>query len=393
MESKKQLAQLFIGTALAAATLWDFRVHDVRLFDGVALAGLVAFFILCPEPFHGFLQRRRAFWLLFAIIALYAIIGLVLHQHRSSIAILVLAAAGFILAGRCDWLNSGRIFQWLLAIHIGFFLFQFVMFYGFGKVINYHAIIGIQNRIDAGVTHIRPAGLFQEPNSYCANLFVLGTIVVLRSSSWALILLAAATMILSESIWGIGAGAVLFVLDAIFRAQSPRRLIIRTAAFFIGTLLVLNAYLWITKEPYLRVPFLYVRILEGFNNASLQARYFGNCTSDKQPAMTYAWKAEKSLALVFGEGLSTQYFQECLPDNGIAFLFKSLGLVGFAALLGGLLLSLTGLPFGAKTYAVIALGFSFTTYPLATYMIFWVWLPAILGLLRLRHEKSLPQIA
>jgi hypothetical protein len=77
-----------------------------------------------------------------------------------------------------------------------------------------------------------------------------------------------------------------------------------------------------------------------------------------------------------------------LPANGLAFLIKSLGVIGSALILAGLFLALQGLPATAKAYAFLAIGFSFTTYPVVTYLIFWIWLPAIIGLLRLQYKLA-----
>lgn len=385
---RERLANASLAIALGTATLWDYRLFDLRIFDGVALASLLGFLLLTFEPLDGFLRRRRDFWLLFTTIVAYAALGFALHGHRSSLAIIALGVIGFILIGRRDWLAATRLFQWLLIAHIVFFLIQFLTFYLFKMTIDFQTVVGAQSRVDARVYQIRAAGLFQEPNSYCLNVFVLGTMIILQRAGRLFVLAAAATMALSESIWGVGAAFVLLLLDAIFRCRSPWQMATRLFAFALAIAVVFNAYLWLTKRPGEALPYFYTRVLSITNDESTDARYLrNNCSSTEQAAMTKVPPKSRPPSWVFGEGLSTHFFMGCMPTNGVAFLLKSLGIIGSIALLIGFALALRGLPVGAKLYAAIAIGFSFTTYPLVTYVIFWLWLPAIIALLHLRNSE------
>lgn len=56
--------------------------------------------------------------------------------------------------------------------------------------------------------------------------------------------------------------------------------------------------------------------------------------------------------------------------------------------MAGLLLALRRVTFDKRLYALVAIGFSFSTYPLATYLIFWIWLPALIGLLHLHQTQE-----
>ena len=93
--------------AAAAATLWDFKLFDLRLFDALAVACLGVHLVLLPEPRTGFMARRRNYWLLFSVIIFYAALGYVLHAHRSSSAIAAPAAMCFVLIRLS--LETGRI--------------------------------------------------------------------------------------------------------------------------------------------------------------------------------------------------------------------------------------------------------------------------------------------
>ena len=90
------------------------------------------------------------------------------------------------------------------------------------------------------------------------------------------------------------------------------------------------------------------------------------------------------IARITGEGLSTKYFFEGLPANGIHFLFKSLGVVGLILLSAGLAVALRGLPWVEKFFVAGSIAFAFTTYPIATYLIFWIWLSSLFVFVRHR---------
>ncbi len=384
----QRIANALLIVALAAATLWDYRLFDVRVFDGVALLCLVGWLALAPESRSGFLSRRRRYWLLFSTMVVYALLGYALHGHRSSLAILALATIGFLLIGRRDWLRAIGPSLWILVgIHVAFFLVQFVVFYGFRYEIDYQTVLGNASRIMLSPNHMRAAGLFQEPNSYCLNIFILGTIVALQRSNPILILAAACTMAISESIWGVSAAFMLLLLYAICRFRSPRQMIVGLVTLSIATAAVFNAYLWLTKQPEESLPFFYTRALNVPSDPSTLARYMRTtCSAVGKVESADIPQTVRSLQWIFGEGLSTHFFTECLSANGIAFLVKSLGGVGLLALLAGFFRALQGLPASAKIHAFLAIGFSFTTYPVVTYLIFWIWLAAIFGLLRQRNS-------
>ncbi len=101
---RQRIANTLLAIALAAATLWDYRLFGLRIFDGLALVCLTGFFFVNFEPLNGFFQRRRDYWLMFGTIVAYAALGFILYGHRSSLAIIILGIGGFILIGRRDWL-------------------------------------------------------------------------------------------------------------------------------------------------------------------------------------------------------------------------------------------------------------------------------------------------
>lgn len=388
---KKTIANASLLAAIAAATVWDFRLLEIRVFDGIAVLLFGIWLILAPEPIKGFFERRRRYWFLFATIGIYCIAGFLLHEHRSSLAILALAMVGLVLVGRTDWLKTAGPVLWVLVgVHAFFFAIQFIGFYCFGLVIDYQSIIGSEARILRAPTHMRVAGLFQEPNSYCLNLFFIASIAILWRPSRIGTFVAALTMFISESLWGIGAATLLLFLNEMRLHPSPRKIALSFGTVFVMVAIIFNGYLWITKNPTESIPFSYGRVIDILKDASLRERYLRNTCPYNDSHVISGPLTTRLMQNTFGNGLSTHYFTECLPANGFALLFKSFGVVGLAMLLAGLWFALRPLSVGSKLYAFLALGFAFTSYPLITYVIFWIWLPMLIRLLRLANEESVP---
>ena len=383
------IAKLSLQMAIACATLWDYRLFDLRLFDGAAVLLLGLCLIMTPKRSERFFAERRSYWLLFLTIAVYAIVGFILHQHKSSLAILGLTAIGFIFVGRTDWLRIiGPVLWLLICVHMIFFAVQFIGFYGFGQVIDFQTIIGATSRIMRAPSQMRASGLFQEANSYCLNLFVLTSAAILRRPSRILTACAALTMILSESLWGLGAALLLLFLCEWRLQRSLRRLLLTLTVSALTIGVIFNGFLWLSKSSYENVPFFYARLATIVSDLSLQERYIQNsCERGGQADAASDPSGTRIAPLIAGAGLSTGFFQDCLPANGISFLIKSLGPIGLAALVLGFAIAFRGLSSSAKIYATVAIGFSFTTYPLLTYLIFWLWLAAVLGLLRLSETE------
>jgi hypothetical protein len=236
---------------------------------------------------------------------------------------------------------------------------------------------------------MRAAGLFQEPNSYCLNLFIVTSIAILFRPNRYLTFLASVTMFFSESLWGIGAAVTLIFLNELQIHNSLRSFLKYFATGLVAVTIAFNCYLWISKSPNDRIPFTYQRISQLLGDTSLRERYLQNsCSVPLQEQQKEESTGQRYLHFLVGEGLSTHHFTQCLPANGFALLFKSFGAVGILAILAAFTIALRGLTARDKLYAWIAVCLSFTSYPLVTYVIFWMWLPAIIELLRMRTEKT-----
>jgi hypothetical protein len=386
--SKAKWADFLLSAAIACATLWDFRYRDVRVLDMAGLIMLAGFFLLQREQLTGWLQRRQTLIFLFGTIIAYSLLGFILHAHRSSLAIIFLSLIGLALYGRSDWLKSSALFRWLLICHVTIFLVQFGAYYFFGHALDIYALFGAPSRIYRSATEIRAAGLFQEPNSYCLNIFMLTTLVILQRESRILVFLAATTMALSQSQWGLGAAGILVILNEAHETTSLGRFVLTSVATILIIASIFNIYLWTTKPKSDQLPFFYVRIRTVISDPSFRDRYLGRqageaCDATKSSKTIIEATNPRTppyLSWIFGEGLTTAFFLQCLPANGAAFLFESLGLVGLIAVAIGLAISLRQAVVRDRIFVVIAIVFSLTTYPLITYLIFWIWLASLIGI-------------
>lgn len=371
---------LYLG--VLAATLWDFRVNNLRIFD-LAAIGLLGFWLLMNEEFgKTFFQRRRRYWLLYAAIIVYALAGYILHRHNSSLAILFLAIFGFCLVGRKDWWEQiGPIFWPLVYFHLPFFFIQLVGFYGFGVTIDFLTSIGGSTQILLSNNLIRPTGLFREVHSFCGNTFVLTSLAILWRPSRIGALIVGGTLIISESLWGFGAGLMVLCLNEYRMNDKFEIAFAKIAASGTAIILAAIGYFWLHKTAYNEgLPYFAWRLTTLLDDPSLQTRYFDSCAiaSDTIPDRVRAsWTLADTL---IGNGLTTSHFIQCLPANGIALLAKSFGLLGIGLLVAGMVQSLRDAPTANKLYIAAVLLFSFTSYPLVTYVLFWIWIAGLLTL-------------
>ncbi len=387
--SRKQVGNFSAAIAIAASTLWDFRINDLRVFDFISILFILIYLACRPRTILKFNSGQKEAFIFFILIIVYAILGYILHGHRSSIAIILLALLSFILIGRPDWTERPRFFAYLLIIHIITFYIQFIAQIFFNFSIDYHTILGANSRTTSDSGYFRASGLFQEPNSFSLNLFILGTIIILQRKYSPLLFLAAVTMALSKSLWGIIAALYLLLIYIPIDRKNIKLNLVLILIFST----IFNLYIWFNDTRSNNIPFIYDRIINIFSDGSFRERYIQNtCDNDIRSYNDNASLFIRSVSYIFGNGLSTHYFTQCLAANGVSFLVKALGLVGFTALLGSFMIALRGLTYSTKLFAFMAIGFSFTTYPLVTYLLFWLWLTAIINLSRLNTPKFMSKV-
>jgi hypothetical protein len=391
--SRHAAARFALACAIFAASLWDFRIATVRIFDLISLISMCGFFLLEFDARRDWLSKRIYVLPLTVLIVAYAGLGYANFHHRSSLAIALLALVSLQFAGysKASWLAG--IFRGVVYLNVTVLLVQYFSFHIFGHVLDPQQLLGERSRILLGTwstPYLRPAGLFQEPNSYALNLFMMTVAALVPKRDRILALIAAGSMLLSESMWAVVAAFVLVALnewnsDAAFVKRSASVLLLWLAMF-----VCFNGYLWLLKPEQLKEPPLYSRLSHMQIDASARDRYgalLDRAAATSCPACQLnleTFHIPKSL----GRGLSTAAFISAVPANGFSFVWYCMGPAGLGLLAIALFSSLYGAIMRDALYAAAALVFVFTTYPTVTYVIFWLWFAAIITMVRQRPRNS-----
>jgi hypothetical protein len=172
------------------------------------------------------------------------------------------------------------------------------------------------------------------------------------------------TMILTQSLWGFGAALVLFWLMI-----GTKRFILLVLP--LGVLAaILFSSLIVAFMDYSENSIAMTRLLNIADDPSRRARYgsIENIIVDE--------------FLLLGHGVDTSNFQS-IGANALAFLVYCFGIAGIA------LLVVWGVAIQkiSATHAIL-IGFIFTTFPLFSYMYFWVWLGLLLALNKGKAHNS-----
>lgn len=385
VRGSRTASQVLVGVAIVMATLWDFRVANIRIFDAVAVAILVpvAALALWRGP-----RVRLMFGTLFFIVwmAAYAAYGFAALHHRSSLAIIFGVLLLLVLTQLRPHLFAATVWYSLAAwIHVAAFVIQVAVSRITGTILDYHDGL---SRIYTEAPSQRWCGLFEEPNSYSLTIFMLLIVAMIFRPSRLLLIVGAATMVISQSLWGVGMGGGVIVIHGLTRMSLERQRF-RDAArtIIVNGLVVLaisSAFLWADKPARLEYPPLIGRILTLAGDSSLRDRYIDQSHTDKLRGWLIDIKPKFGFSLppwvkpMFGYGLSTAYFLGGLPDNGYALIWKSFGAAGSGLLFAVLAMMLRPLPKGQRRVIAVSIAFIMTTYPLFTYLVLWLWLATLI---------------
>ena len=140
-------ARIALAAAIVAASLWDFRVATIRVFDLASLLLICGFFALDPDFKRDWFSRRMYILPLVVVVLLYAGLGYVNFHHRSSFAIALLALVCLQFAGYPHAMWLARVFKWLVYAHVAMLLTQYLAFRVFGLLIDPQELFGTHSRI------------------------------------------------------------------------------------------------------------------------------------------------------------------------------------------------------------------------------------------------------
>lgn len=358
MENKTLIA-LVLAMFFLFSDVYYFGIG--RPFDYVGLVVLLsAFFLgrnkLFEIPFH---RAGLLAMLLFPWLALGSI-----ENNSLLMALAFLVGLIFVLPVSYS-LTEGhnrphidRIVQLLILISSSFLYIQTIVYYSSGYFWDLPAEFGsIDSRgLNEALNYFRPSGLFQEPNAYCAAMFCLISLCLFQEKrNYWVEIFGIASIALTESLWGFGAGILLVYMLYGFGKLVFALSVSGAVAFLVFTLSGFDLESLADRSVTLS------RIINIEDDPSRQGR-FGS--SDN---------VINDIYLYIGHGIDAENFQS-IAANGIAFLVYGFGVVGFSVLL-----ITTVYLFKPNRNVLISTAFLFTTFPPFAYMYFWCWLGLALG--------------
>lgn len=254
----------------------------------------------------------------------------------------------------------------LILVNLAFFFLQYAVFKGTGLLLDFHSQFGvISPRVFNEFTgYFRAAGLFQEPSSFSIMIFMLNSVRLACSSRTdGVFVLSLVGLLISESLWGFGAGALLLMLRFGLLRITPFRAVLALIVIGVGIwafnqLKQSSALLELVLDP-----ITIGRLMNLENDPSRQGRF-----GVEQPVVADQW-------LVFGNGISADDFQSFMGANGVSFYIYSFGLLGLLIYLGWLYLE-SRTEFVPRAVLVL---FAMSSYPQFSYAIWWAWLALLCG--------------
>jgi len=405
------------------SSLYDFYV-GVRLFD---IAALLLMFALIVRSFGGMADRGRLLSLpsvrfadlvapyvpalLFASFSVYG--ALSFGQSSSLMSLIFLLLCLWLVRLPLDVSRAlVRLVPFLIVAHLIFFVAQLGFYYGFAYVVDYlslarealfnsplHGFLPdswlnmpssrIVTIATGGMEKIfRPAGLFQEPNNYCETMLLL-VLMMLRDDRMPFLRYAVyATMILSQSMYGIGIALGLFVFDVALNKR-PHHFV--AALFGVGLFFVIRLCMGFDGP----IDFM-VRARHILYDSSFVERYVG-LQKGASLGLVPAVSVTDHCALpdlpfrIFGYGLSSAYFEYCTAKNGIAQLIYATG--AFAPIVLAFLWRSLRLSLALRDAWILSIGvfLMLLSYPFYSYMFFWCWLGIVLSAGRERPVAAAEQ--
>ena len=352
-------------TVFAIFSLWDFYVPAAggKVVDYVGIL-LLALSLLPRLAFGDWrplgITRSHFFFLLTLspLIALGAVRGNVLTAAAFLVGFLFVYSVFF--RKEIDYQLLYRQMGWLIVFHLIPFYIQFTTFWTSGYLINYHSWIGAADpRVLVGGV-IRAAGLYQEPNSFCLLLLLLTGIRLFcpKPGRDRLFPICIVTLIVSESLWGIGA-AIFLIFCRMYVSERKNRKVPIFLPVAGGTVVFAGLFVdWPLVLELVFSPVTVARLVDIGGDASAQQRFTGS------------GGFAVDLRFFVGHGPSTLDFQDYLGSNGLSFYVYGFGIIGYLLFLFFVFRTSSGNAMVKIAIVVLAM----STYPLFTYAFWWAWL-------------------
>lgn len=280
---------------------------------------------------------------------------------NSLLALAIISGLIIVIPGTFDLVRMDiplvrRTLEYVILATVFFLIFQYAVFHLTGTYIDFTSKLGsYSSRGYKGYGLFRPHGIMQEPNAYSTIVF---TLLYLYSKfeqvkSW-LVNLAFLSILLSLSLWGL-------LMTPIFYLIFYRELLTKKSLIFLMLIIAIFSSLLLD-------------ILEGTN--IIERLDFSAEDSSRTARYGNLGNMLNSIGFIFGNGFNSNIFQT-YGANGISFVLNSLGIIGCLALL-----------IVVRLYSVLHLkdllflGLIFTTFPITSYMFFYVAIGSMIGINR-----------
>lgn len=380
---------LYIFIILTCAVLWDYRLWSIRIFDMLALV------LLLPLCLDSLRQKSLSIslkqpWLL--IVLTYCLLGYLNYGHKSSIAIAFFALVFSVINWDNYRISLQKSARYLLSI---------IVFTGFAHFF-YNALTGSHLELhsafngfsqlyhyDNGIAIFRTAGIYLEPNNYVLTVIILITMTLPDPKAERLHYVAAASLVLTWSLFGIAAGLALPLATSAWHHKKLKAIVLNYAKHISLISLSIMGMLYVTGQHHAVYASLDNRFSNLSNEASYKERFIGEkhrgtesgpAQLESLPPAQAKLIAHNTVTQWIGHGLSTYPFLHNLALNGYSFLYHAFGALSF---LFACILYIhywrqtPTLSFWQKNSIFCIFCFLLATYPVVTYLLFWLFFACI----------------
>tara|TARA_B100000242_G_C43054332_1_gene493023 strand:- start:5646 stop:6758 length:1113 start_codon:yes stop_codon:yes gene_type:complete len=342
--------------------LWDYYIFGLKIFDIVAiLIGLFCLIFVSKEQIREKSPSRIYLFLYF--FTFFSIIGFINYFDFKGFSGLMLGILYFylmILFFEKEDIKKQSFY--ILTILLFTFFIQFLSTIFFNEPINFHRIVGDSPRLETAVG-FRTSGLFLEPTSYCAMMFMTLVLRFLLNSFTKYEFFGVLSIPLSFSLYGV----FLFIILIGYWALKKFR---KRFLFSIGVIFI--------------VPIIFL-FTQGSNFASEGTQIYqifervNSISSDISVVSRYSGSQESNslVSIIFGNGLSTVGGSR-LGNFGLGYLISGVGIFGLMILIVIYMdLFRKKLFYVFSSFFVILLSSYYWTF-----LVFWMWMAWIYIILK-----------
>ncbi len=344
------VSKILIFIIILSLSLNEFYSESYgRIFDYLSIFFIIIYFILN----HNKNKFKKKYFSLFLFFLFFIVIGLFSQQFLASLAVfsgslfIVIFSRTLVVSDKFLFIKSIRF---VITIHLIFYVIQIILFYLFNiqfSIIDYFPGLQPSRVFNEGLGILRPGGLMMEPNSYCANIFMLVFVLYrLEKKLSDLSKIALISVLITTSIWGI----IIFIAILFIFSNYKYKI-------FLFSLLLIIAFFFIKYiDNSVAIERLFRIIEDPYSDNSVVTRLGLEST-----------KQNNTINWIVGNGINSKNFQSFMGGNGFSYMFYCFGIFGTSLFLFWYFLSN-----GFKFFLLFLL-FNFT-FPYFSYLIFYLFL-------------------